>query len=195
VTTATSDGRVLRGERNRTAIVDALLALLAEGESRPSARLVAERAGVSLRSVFQHFDDMESLYAACVERQLGRVAQLVTPIEPQLPLDTRVAAIVDQRVRLFEQVAPIRRAALLAAPASPVLRAGLRRSSDELRDQVAKVFAPELTTRGREVLDALDVACSFDAWDHLSRTRGLRAAAVRRAMTRLVRGALGEGSP
>jgi len=196
VTTATgaTDGRVLRGERNRAAIVDALLGLLAEGEARPAARLVAERAGVSLRSVFQHFDDMEALYAACVERQLGRVAALVAPIDADLPLGERVRALVDQRARLFERVAPIRRVTLLAAPSSPALQAGLRRSSDELRDQLARVFAPELRGRGRELLDALDAALSFDAWDHLRRTRGLTAAAVRRAVTCLVQGALREGA-
>ena len=41
-----ADGRVLRGERNRQAIVDALLALYEEGVLRPSANEVAERAGV-----------------------------------------------------------------------------------------------------------------------------------------------------
>ena len=64
-----TDGRVQRGERNRAAIVDALLSLLEDGVLRPSARQVAERAGVSLRAVFQHFDDMESLYAEWVRRQ------------------------------------------------------------------------------------------------------------------------------
>ena len=66
--TAATDGRVQRGERNRTAIVDALLALLEAGNAKPSARAIAEHAGCSVRTVFQHFDDMEVLYATCVER-------------------------------------------------------------------------------------------------------------------------------
>ena len=70
----TIDGRVLRGERNRDAIVDALLELLAEGETSPSSREIAQRAGVSLRTVFQHFDDIDTLYAA--------VAQLFEVIGP-----------------------------------------------------------------------------------------------------------------
>ena len=73
VQTAT-DGRVLRGERNRSAIVEALLALLEEGGAKPSAKEIAERAGVSLRSVFQHFDDMEALYAECVRQQYAKIA-------------------------------------------------------------------------------------------------------------------------
>jgi TetR/AcrR family transcriptional regulator of autoinduction and epiphytic fitness len=58
---ATTDGRVLRGERNREAIVEALLELYQEGDPQPPARAIAERAGVSLRTVFQHFNDMDTL--------------------------------------------------------------------------------------------------------------------------------------
>lgn len=186
-----TDGRVQRGERNRAAIVDALLALVEEGEPRPSARAVAERAGVSLRSVFQHFDDMEALYAACVERQLSRVMEMIEPIDPALPTAARIEAVVAQRNRVFERVAPIRRTTILAAPSSPVLQAGLRRSDGDFRSRLAEVFAPELQGRDRkELLAALDAATSFEAWDHLRRTQGLGLAATQRVMARLVRGAL-----
>ena len=66
------DGRIARGARARAAIVDALLALIEAGELRPSAARIAERAGVSLRSVFQHFKDVESLFAAMADRQRER---------------------------------------------------------------------------------------------------------------------------
>jgi TetR/AcrR family transcriptional regulator, regulator of autoinduction and epiphytic fitness len=71
---ASADGRLARGERARGAIVDALLALIDRGDLRPSAARVAERAGVSLRSVFQHFSDVESLFAAAASRQAERVS-------------------------------------------------------------------------------------------------------------------------
>ena len=57
-----TDGRVRRGARNRDALVDALLGLLEDGIPKPTAREIAERAGVSLRTVFAHFDEVESLY-------------------------------------------------------------------------------------------------------------------------------------
>jgi hypothetical protein len=53
-----SDGRVARSHRSRRAIVDAMRALHAEGDLRPTAPRVAERAGVSLRTVWQQFADM-----------------------------------------------------------------------------------------------------------------------------------------
>ena len=51
------DGRTVRAERTRQALVDSLLNLLDEGQLTPTAAEIAARAGVSERSVFQHFPD------------------------------------------------------------------------------------------------------------------------------------------
>src|SRR3546814_14449175 len=76
---------------------DATISLIDEGDLRPTAPRVAERAGVSVRSVFQHFDDLESLHAAVAERLVERVAVLVVPIDPAGPLDDRLTRFVHQR--------------------------------------------------------------------------------------------------
>ena len=55
------DGRRLRRDRNRTAVVDALLDLYGESNLRPSTAEIAERAGLSHRSLFRYFDDFEDL--------------------------------------------------------------------------------------------------------------------------------------
>src|SRR3954465_5134381 len=104
---AAIDGRVLRGERNRAAIVDALLALLEEGSPRPAAQDIAARAGVSVRSVFQHFADMETLYAALVARQIERVQELADDVDASAPFHERVDAFVAQQARLYERVTPV----------------------------------------------------------------------------------------
>ncbi|MHB8506820.1 MAG: TetR family transcriptional regulator, partial [Acidimicrobiales bacterium] len=66
------DGRVLRGRRNRESEVEAFLSLIEEGDERPTARAIAERAGVSLRSVFQHFDELEQIYEVAGRRQVRK---------------------------------------------------------------------------------------------------------------------------
>src|SRR3546814_16872470 len=76
---------------------DATISLIDEGDLRPTAPRVAERAGVSVRSVFQHFDDLESLHAAVAERLVERVAVLVVPIDPAGQLDDRPTRIVHPR--------------------------------------------------------------------------------------------------
>src|SRR3954471_17905287 len=79
------DGRTLRGERTRRAIVDAHLALLEEGDLKPTAERIAERAGVSLRALWTNFKDMEGLFAAAGERLMERQRAEDRPIEPGPP--------------------------------------------------------------------------------------------------------------
>ena len=58
------DGRRLRSERTRLAIINAALALQKEGFLVPTAQQISDRAGVLIRTFFRHFEDMEALFAA-----------------------------------------------------------------------------------------------------------------------------------
>ena len=190
-TLSTRDGRVLRGERNRRAVVDAMLALIEEGDPQPTAKRVAERAGVALRSVFHHFDDVESVLAAAARLQAQRHWHVVQPVAPELPLRERVAQVVAQRSTLFERIAP-GRAALLVEHDSPVIRAWLEEGSATLRRQLAATFAPELTGERRDLLAALEVSASWTAWESLRRRQGLSVSAARRVLARMLTALLEE---
>jgi AcrR family transcriptional regulator len=188
-TSSDSDGRVRRGARNRDALVDALLGLLDDGVAKPTAREIAERAGVSLRTVFAHYDDVESLYAAIAVRQRERLAPLFLPLDVGGSDEDRTELLVAQRVELFEQIAPVRRACLLLAPDSPELTRRLAEVSRALREQLAGCFEPELAAAGRrrgELLAALDVATSWETWDGLRRGQDLSVVAARRVLRLLV---------
>ena len=88
-----TDGRAARAARTRDAIVEATVALVEEGDVRPTAPRIAERAGVSVRSVFQHFDDLPALHTAVVQRVVERLAVLVVPADPARPLADRIDAL------------------------------------------------------------------------------------------------------
>jgi TetR/AcrR family transcriptional regulator of autoinduction and epiphytic fitness len=191
-TLATRDGRVLRGERNRRAVVDAMLALIEEGDPQPTAKRVAERAGVALRSVFHHFDDVESVLAAAARLQAQRHWHIVQPVAPDLPRRERVAQVVAQRSTLFERIAPARRAALLVEHDSPVIGAWLEEGRATLRRQLAATFAPELAREGRDLLAALEVSASWTSWESLRRRQGLSVNAARRVLARLLTALLEE---
>src|SRR3954449_1707672 len=85
----TGDGRAARSVRTRRAIVDAMRALHHEGDLRPTAPRIAERAGVSVRTVWQHFDDLETLLVEAGRRDLEIARSFVAPIEPSLPTAAR----------------------------------------------------------------------------------------------------------
>jgi TetR/AcrR family transcriptional regulator, regulator of autoinduction and epiphytic fitness len=185
VTEAAGDGRVARGERTRRALAEAMIALIEEGEPRPTARQVAERAGVSLRLVFHHFADLEAVLRAAVEIQERRHWRRLGPVDPAQALSTRLASVVRQRAEVFEAVAPVRRSAQFVEHQSPIVATQLGRVRRALRRQLADGFAPELArfdaTTARTVLDALDVALGWESWDQLRRL-GRTVAACRRTM-------------
>lgn len=182
------DGRTARAGRTRLAVVDATLALLDEGRLRPSAAEIAARAGVSARSVFQHFEDLDALHAAVAERQLERIRASARRISPEGPLAQRIAAFTEQRARINEMITPVRRAGMLAEPFAPEIARRLARAREWGRRECAHVFAPELSRLradgARELLAALTAASSWSAWESMRAHQGLTAAQARRVMAR-----------
>jgi AcrR family transcriptional regulator len=195
---APRDGRNARAERTRLAVVQAMLDLIGEGDLRPSAARIASRAGVSLRSVFQHFDDMESLLATVAGLQLARAFSDARPVSAELPLPQRIEAFVAQRARLLERISPVRRAALLSEPFSSAVAGRLAWVRRRGRRDAEQVFASELAHRAaadrRDVVDALTVACSWSTWEALRAHQGLSPARARRVIVRTVTALLKEES-
>jgi AcrR family transcriptional regulator len=165
------DGRTARAVRTREAIVDASIALVDEGDVRPTALKVAERAGVSVRSVFQHFDDLEGLYAAIANRLVDRLSGIRVAVDATLPVPERIVEMVRSRVRVLEVLTPIRRAAAVHAPFSQEVRLQLQAGHNMLRAELERVFADELAKRDEpertRLLDALDTVLSWPSWENL----------------------------
>jgi TetR/AcrR family transcriptional regulator, regulator of autoinduction and epiphytic fitness len=190
------DGRTARRDRNRTAVLDAVLALFAERNVFPSAEDVARRSGVSLRSVYRYVENTDELILAAVERRREQVAPLFE-IERlgEGSLEDRVDALCRSRVGAYEEVAPTSRAARARAYSVPILRDQLDEAGGLLRDQVAAQFAPELralppgTREG--VLAAADALCQLETIELYLCQRGFTGAATARllstALLRLLR--------
>ncbi|HET9728918.1 MAG TPA: TetR/AcrR family transcriptional regulator, partial [Acidimicrobiia bacterium] len=143
-TTPVADGRTARSARTRDTIADALLDLLQQGSLRPTAREIAAHAGVSLRSVYVHFDDLEDLFCVAATRHFARIAPLVEPIAATGPVAARARAVIEQRVRIYEQLGAVGRATELHAPESRTLQRLLAEARGRSRRDLARVFAPEL---------------------------------------------------
>ncbi|MBI2704533.1 MAG: TetR/AcrR family transcriptional regulator [Actinobacteria bacterium] len=185
-TTESPDGRRARAERNRDAVVEAILDLLREGVDRPSASEIAERSGVSVRSVFRHFDDLESLNIAAIEMHVRRVWPLFELDVPDGPLASRIAALVEQRASLFENIAPIRRVAERLRRTSPSIDRMLDKTRRYLRDQVKQCFQAELVTpKGSardDLVDQLELVASWPAWNMMRTEQGLSVTKAKRVL-------------
>jgi TetR/AcrR family transcriptional regulator, regulator of autoinduction and epiphytic fitness len=190
------DGRTVRAERTRKALVEALLALLDGGRLRPTAAEIAERAGVSERSVFQHFPDREALLEAVAREQYDRVMPTIRPVDASVSLTERIDAFVAQRCALYERVAGVRRAALLMEPESDVVAGWLGTVRRAGASEVERVFRRELEALPpdeRESLRAgLVAAGAWGTFEALRFHQGLSVSRTRGAMRTMVARLLGE---
>jgi TetR/AcrR family transcriptional regulator, regulator of autoinduction and epiphytic fitness len=139
-----SDGRAARSHRTRRAIVEAMRTLHSEGDLRPRASLIAERAGVSQRTVWQQFADTEALLVEASRRDLEILMTMLWAIDVGLPLDKRITQFVSRNAHIYERMAPGWRAARLHEPFSAELRRSKQRMNALGKAEIEAVFAPEL---------------------------------------------------
>lgn len=181
------DGRVQRRERSRAAIVAALFDLVGSGVLLPTAQQVAARAGVGIRSVFRHFDDMESLYAELHSRLQEEALPLLEQAPPDGALRARALALVDQRARFFERIAPYKRAGNLQRWRSAFLQRGHASLIRELRAALREAL-PEVARAPGSLGEALDLVTSFEAWDRLRSDQRLSRERAQEAVEQAVLG-------
>jgi AcrR family transcriptional regulator len=194
------DGRQSRTARSRLAICEACLDLVQEGALQPSADEIAERAGVSRRSIFNHFADLAELYDAVVDVGMQRCAPLLEEISEHEPVAQRVERLVEVRSRFLEATAAFTRALTAQALVGPAADQAIRVSREALRlqhQEVERLFGRDLLglppAERAEVLEALSAALSPLQWEYLRRSRGnslVRARAVLgRVLTSILRDA------
>lgn len=189
------DGRTARRERNRRTAVAALLELYDEGHHDARAEDVALRAGLSARSLFRYFDDVEDLQRAACDAQFERIAHHATlSTGPGDPLAERVADFVDQRLRLHRAVGGVGRVARALALGSPVIDERIRRARRGMHRQASALFATELDAldpaRRVEASATIDIMTSYEAIELLVRQHRLSDTAIRRALVAAVTSAI-----
>lgn len=163
------DGRTLRRTRNRTAVIAALLEIIREGNLRPGASEIADRAGVSHRSIFRYFDDLDDLVRTAIDYAFDEARPMAVIPEPGSgSLDERIARLVGARLTLFEAVDGTMQLARMRAPSMPSIDEGIAEIAALFRTQIAEHFAPELARvdhDARELLvDGILVLTSYESF-------------------------------
>ncbi len=184
--TPLTDGRRERSRSSRSKIIAAMLDLVGNGDVAPSAARVAEVAGVGLRSVFRHFDDMDELY-----REMGDVIEArVLPIILQAPSGAtwkeKLFDIADRRAQVFETILPYRISANLKRFQSPYLMQDYRRML-RLESETIEAHLPPAVKDDVVAARGLNVILSFQTWRLLRHDQDLPVddakAVVRRLLT------------
>ena len=174
-------------------MIEALIDLVEDGDPHPSAQRVAARAGVALRTVYHHFEDIDALRATANRLHFEQHLRMVNDVDPSLPLEERILVVARQRQKLFEAISSMRRSALLDESSTQVAQ-GLRESRDLLRDRVAATFCDvieERGTAGGALRDALDVATCWQTWNFLRSHLGRKPAEASKVVETLLRSLLG----
>lgn len=181
------DGRRLRSERSRKAIIDAGLALIEEGVLVPTAQQVSERAGVGIRSFFRHFADMETLFAVADEQGRKGYEALFIGGDRQGTLEERILHAVERHADGYES----QRNVILSAAAQrwryQVLRKNYARYQRGLRKDLED-WLPELKDLPALEREAIDAVASAEMWLRLRDHQGLsKKAAIETVVSLLTR--------
>ncbi len=185
---AATDGRHERRKQSRARLVDALLQLVEEGHVEPTAVQVAELAGLSDRTVFRHFKDMESLYRELLERVDARVDTVERQPITDGPWTEQLDQLVERRATVYEEILPFLVFTRTLRHRSAALRTGADRTRSRIRKRLRTIVPAGVDPA---TFEALDMILSPPAWIHLRRDQGLSVkkakAAQRAAVSALAR--------
>jgi AcrR family transcriptional regulator len=169
---AAADGRHSRTIATRKRIVDGFIELIADGIVSPTAEQVALRAGIGLRTVFRHFDDMETLY-----REVGTHVSMLIDQVLQIPLKApdwqgKLNESIKMRTALFESLMPFHIASHVHRHASPFVEKYMQQLH-MLECAILQIILPSSILKDRPRFEALVQALSNDAWVRLRREQKL----------------------
>ncbi len=176
------DGRLNRSTRTRAAIIDALIHLVGEGNLVPTSEEVAAQAKVGLRTVFRHFEDMETLYGEVNQAIQASVmgSFSLDPLDDDLEI--RLRALLKRRGALFARLQPFVASTIARKWRSPFLERS-HRLFTELQWTYLLDSLPEVAGLSKPLQTAVDQITSFDSWNRMRHTQGLSQKMIENAQT------------
>ncbi len=167
-----SDGRRLRSSRSREQIIRAMLALIRAGDMSPSAARVAEAAGISLRTVFRHFEEMDTLY-----REMTTVIEAEVRPLLERPLEgrtwrVRLDELVARRLDIYERILPLKVAGSVRRFQSDYLMEDYNRFLRLEHEGLLEVL-PQKIIADRVLFASIEMVTAFQAWRRIRQDQGL----------------------
>ena len=174
---ARADGRRLRSERTRKLVIEAYLALLRENPRVPTAVQVAERAGYSVRSVFERFPDLHALRIAATDYAFGLANDQTLTEGSDGNRQGRLKAHVERRARICTLWLPLWRALNANKGDSEELETRVRFIREATVRRIELFYRPELSTmteiERRQTVVAIDSLIDFESWARMREFFGL----------------------
>jgi AcrR family transcriptional regulator len=169
---AVPDGRRLRSERSRQAIIDAALELMEEGILVPTAQLISERAGVGIRSFFRHFADMETLFADIDAQNRESYEAVFVGGDREGTIEERLQHAIERHAEGYEKHKNVILSTAAQSWRYEILRKNYARYQRGLRKDLDN-WLPELKQLTRQQRESVDAVASFEMWHRLREHQGL----------------------
>jgi AcrR family transcriptional regulator len=177
------DGRRLRSERTRQLIIEAYLDLLRENPQPPTASQIAKRAGYSVRSVFERFEDLLALSLAAADHAFAQGMAQAVLRHADADRQTRLRSQVETRSGICERWLPLWRALLHNQRESELLKVRIEQMRDAVVARVRLMYRPELSTlveaERDQIVMALEALTDFESWGRMRERHGLSIEAAR----------------
>src|SRR6185503_2334495 len=171
------DGRRLRSEQTKQLIIEAFLALLRDAPVMPTAVQIAERAGYSVRSIFERFPDLVALRVAASDYALAQAAALAPARHVNADRATRIKSQVETRAGTCDRGIALWRVLLSSEDTSGELALRISRSREGAMARLELMYGPELGTLGeiprRHLLIALEALTDIESWARMREMFGL----------------------
>ena len=171
------DGRRLRSARTRQLIIEAYLSLLRENPQIPTAASIAQRAGYSVRSVFERFPDLHALRVAATDEALLKASGQVAAQPTVGGRQDRMKTHVEARGRVCEEWLPLWRALNANQGDSADLKVRIRLIREMVIRRIDEMYASELSTlderERRQTVLAIDALVDFESWARMREQFGL----------------------
>ena len=173
------DGRRLRSERTKQLIIEAYLALLRENPTTPmpTAARIAERAGYSVRSIFERFPDLNKLRAAAADYQLAQAAALAPPRNIDGDRQTRIKSQVETRAGTCERGVALWRVLIFSIDQDEDLKPRIRTARERTIERMEIMYRLELSTLSerdrKHMLIALEAITDIESWARMRELYGL----------------------
>jgi AcrR family transcriptional regulator len=166
------DGRLLRTQRSRQAILDAAFQLMHTDGIMPTAQVIADRAGVTIRTLFRHFPEMDFLYREMHELTFEAYAKEYQKGDKTGTLEQRVSNAVVTFTNAYSKMRNIFLVTKSMLRGSPFLRENYAKAQKNLSKRLLD-WLPELAAMPDDTHDAVDGLLSFEFWHRLHVIQGM----------------------
>lgn len=185
-----ADGRRERSATSRRRILAAMIDLIESGLPSLTAEAVAARAGVSLRTVFRHFEEMENLHLEIAALVFEKVRPILDQQLERREWPDMLEESVANRAEFFEIIAPFKTAIDVHRHRSRAIAAQHRRITVMSRDLLAASLPAEVVS-DHPLFELLTLLLSIETWQRLREQQGMSVSEASEAVLRAVRAVAG----